>query len=333
MQRRHAIIPTLSRLFRRVPFQSLSASASNNFSTSRVTTQQQQPSTRPSRVLTGYKFSKADACLDVSVRHAKFRAVGAQGIYHSLSSEGAVRLTLFRARAALPGASGVTYDFKEKVYVDVMALDIVNIVQSQIAQPVSVVVGWGVVRCLIVELRALTRSPHHTTTHPSKNPQITIAYSDPGFRGGKPISRRLDVIPPAAGAGAAPRATAAAGSGGGGGAVAPVITVSVTNDNNTCSITLSQQEVYLLRNLLGLSIPTLTGWQYQLSPSTFDASINLAAPVRGSASGGDDTDETRGGGESESHGATTSTAAQQQQSNNMSQQPPYAYNTRPSYRK
>lgn len=139
------ILPTLSRFFRRVP----SANASNNYSTSLVTAQQQQQqppsSSRPSRVLTGYKFSKADACLDVSVRHAKFRAVGAQGIYHSLSSEGAVRLTLFRARAggALPGASGVTYDFKEKVYVDVMALDIVNIVQSQIAQPVSVIRGGG----------------------------------------------------------------------------------------------------------------------------------------------------------------------------------------------
>ena len=109
---------------------------------------------------------------------------------------------------------------------------------------------------------------------------------------------------------------------GGGGAVAPVITVSVTNDNNTFSITLSQQEVYLLRNLLGLSIPTLTGWQYQLSPSTFDVSVNLAASVRGS--GSDDTDEARGG-DSESSAPT--------QSNNMSQPPPYAYNTRPSYRK
>lgn len=107
---------------------------------------QQQQSTRPERVLTGYRFAKADACLEVSVRHAKFRAVGAQGIYHSLSQEGTVRLTLFRAKAAMPqgsagNASGqpgapVSYDYREKMYVDVTALDIVNIVQSPIAQPV-----------------------------------------------------------------------------------------------------------------------------------------------------------------------------------------------------
>ena len=53
--------------------------------------------------------------------------------------------------------------------------------------------------------------------------------------------------------------------------------LSVTNDANTLSIALLQQELFLLRNLLGLSIPYLTGWQYQLLPTSFDPSVNLAS--------------------------------------------------------
>ena len=56
--------------------------------------------------------------------------------------------------------------------------------------------------------------------------------------------------------------------------------LTVSNDASTATVTLAQQEVYLLRNLLGLSIPTLTGWQYQLTPSTFDPAVNLAAAAR-----------------------------------------------------
>lgn len=101
-------------------------------------------SSRPERVLTGYRFAKSDGLLEVSVRHAKFRAAGSQGIYHNLSSEGTVRLTLYRAKAAAaqqqigaaPGAPP-SYDYTEKLHVDVTALDIVNIVQSPISQPVS----------------------------------------------------------------------------------------------------------------------------------------------------------------------------------------------------
>lgn len=76
-----------------------------------------------------------------------------------------------------------------------------------------------------------------------------------------------------------------------------MITLSVANDSSSSSVTLAQQEMYLLRNLLGVSIPTLTGWQYQLSPSTFDPTVNLAAPSRAAAGGpGTDVDEIDQGG-------------------------------------
>ena len=87
------------------------------------------------------------------------------------------------------------------------------------------------------------------------------------------MQRRLDIAPAPSGA----PAPTAAGS-------APTrppppgpLLLSVTNDANTLSIALLQQELFLLRNLLGLSIPYLTGWQYQLLPTSFDPSVNLAS--------------------------------------------------------
>ncbi len=241
-------------------------------------------STRPERVLTGYRFAKPDGLLEVSVRHAKFRAVGAQGIYHNLVAEGSVRLTLCRAKAgAAPSPSGATqYEYAEKLYVDVTALDIVNIVQSPIAQPVRR--GAAGVRGARCAVRGARVGPHRAPPRPPPTHwQITVAYSEPGARGGRAVSRRLDVVPPAA-----PKAGAVAG------AAAPGIALSVANDGAAATVTLAQQEVYLLRNLLGLSIPTLTGWQYQLTPSTFDPAVNLAAPSRaagGGAGGAADEDD------------------------------------------
>ena len=54
--------------------------------------------------------------------------------------------------------------------------------------------------------------------------------------------------------------------------------------------TLQQQELYLLRNLLGLSIPYLTGWQYQLLPSSFDPALNLTSRRAGGS------EDEQGGG-------------------------------------
>jgi hypothetical protein len=57
----------------------------------------------------------------------------------------------------------------------------------------------------------------------------------------------------------------------------------VTEDGRSASVPLLQQEMYLLRNLLGLSIPVVTGWSYQLNPSSFDPAVNLLAASKGSA--------------------------------------------------
>jgi hypothetical protein len=86
------------------------------------------------------------------------------------------------------------------------------------------------------------------------------------------VERRLDIAPAPAGAAAGAGAAAAAPR-----APAPTpIALTITNDATSFTITLQQQELYLLRNLLGLSIPYLTGWQYQLLPSSFDPALNLA---------------------------------------------------------
>jgi len=100
-----------------------------------------------------------------------------------------------------------------------------------------------------------------------------VAYSDVSSRGGRPVSRRLDVSPasaappPPAGDKAAPPRPPAPGP----------LTITLTNDTLSFNIVLAQQEMYLLRNLMGLSIPHLTGWQYQLSPASFDPAHNLAS--------------------------------------------------------
>jgi hypothetical protein len=55
-------------------------------------------------------------------------------------------------------------------------------------------------------------------------------------------------------------------------------------------MTLPQTELFLLRNLLGLSLPWITGWQMQLDPGAFDPSIHLsstAAARPAQAAGGD----------------------------------------------
>ena len=127
-------------------------------------------------------------------------------------------------------------------------------------------------------------------------------------RGGRPVSRRLDVAAaasPSPAGGEKPSSTVARPP-----PTSP-ISIAVTNDTLSFSVGLAQQEMYLLRNLLGLSIPHLTGWQYQLMPSSFDPSINLASPGRG-----------EGGGESNSALETEEEiVVEQPQSLQQSQQP------------
>jgi hypothetical protein len=97
------------------------------------------------------------------------------------------------------------------------------------------------------------------------------------------VERRLDIAPAPAPAGAAAGAGAAAAAPR---APAPTpIALTITNDATSFTITLQQQELYLLRNLLGLSIPYLTGWQYQLLPSSFDPAVNMASAAAAQRAG------------------------------------------------
>ena len=96
----------------------------------------QSGASRVDRAFAAYRIRKPETLLEVSVRHAKFKALG-RGNFFSASQEGAIRLALC---SALPPAAGSTfpqYDYSTKAYVDVSALDIVTIIQSPISQPVS----------------------------------------------------------------------------------------------------------------------------------------------------------------------------------------------------
>ena len=126
-------------LARRLPHLSVSVCPQRMLSTY----SQPPPSpSSPKRVLTGYRFRKPEGVLEVSFRPAKFRPVGAKGIYHSMTTEGSVRLTLCASTgpplgaSSGPGPSYPEYDYANKIHVDVTALDIVTIVQSPISQPV-----------------------------------------------------------------------------------------------------------------------------------------------------------------------------------------------------
>ena len=92
-------------------------------------------------MLTGYAFRKPDGLLEVAMRPAKFRPVGAMGIYHNLVNEGSVRLTACASVPSPPPPPGAppalpAFDYANKLFVQVSALDIVNIVQSPITAPV-----------------------------------------------------------------------------------------------------------------------------------------------------------------------------------------------------
>jgi hypothetical protein len=100
-------------------------------------------SSRPERLFAGYRVRKPEALLEVSVRHAKFRAAGAAGNFFSASQEGSVRLALTAAGAPAAGSPYPSYDYANKLFVDVSALDIVTIIQSPINQPVRFYRGGG----------------------------------------------------------------------------------------------------------------------------------------------------------------------------------------------
>lgn len=53
---------------------------------------------------------------------------------------------------------------------------------------------------------------------------------------------------------------------------------SRANSAHTVSVHVTQAEIYLLRNLLGVSLPWVTGWQYNLDPTKFDHNVHVFKP-------------------------------------------------------
>ena len=139
----------------------------------------QSSAPRPERLFAAYRVRKPEAQLELAVRHAKFRGVGAQGNFYSPSQEGSVRLSLSPAAGApAPGASFPPYEYAAKIFVDVSALDIVTIIQSPIAQPVRAAAAAA----------TRLRLPPPLSSHPALTPLSLGA--DPGGLRGQQRARR-----------------------------------------------------------------------------------------------------------------------------------------------
>jgi hypothetical protein len=78
-----------------------------------------------------------------------------------------------------------------------------------------------------------------------------------------PGRARLEISPPAAGAGSAAYRLAL-----------------FAEDGRSVAVAVSQAEVYLLRNMLGTSLPFVTGWQYNLDPSLLVPALHLLPPYQ-----------------------------------------------------
>jgi hypothetical protein len=78
-----------------------------------------------------------------------------------------------------------------------------------------------------------------------------------------PGRARLEISPPAAGAGSTAYRLAL-----------------FAEDGRSVAVAVSQAEVYLLRNMLGTSLPFVTGWQYNLDPSLLVPALHLLPPYQ-----------------------------------------------------
>lgn len=69
---------------------------------------------------------------------------------------------------------------------------------------------------------------------------------------------------------------------------APTFTATLEKDGNIVSVSLSQAEFFLIRNLLGVSVPWVTGWQHHLDATVYDAPTNSASEAAAYESASED---------------------------------------------
>ena len=253
---------------------SYNTGSSNNFFTPPRT----QSSSTQHVELSGVEFSKPDGSLQVRFRPPKFspaRAppLGGTQLYRP-ALEGIITLRLTPAAAISNNTDGrVTYDWDASVQINLGVLEILHVVQNSIAASVNVQEG----------------QPRGGSQQQQQQQQ----------------RMRLEILPPTSTAATSNSSTATnnassqgqlvSGNGATGNGGVNLYRISILSEEGKgVSVNVSQAEVYLLRNLLGTSLPWVTGWMYNLDPSALIPGYHLLPPYQPSSQQQQSTQQSNG---------------------------------------
>jgi len=209
--------------------------------------------------LSGVEFSKPDGSLQVRFRPPKFapaRAppIGGAQLYRP-ALEGIITLRLTPASSVANTSDGrVSYDWDASLQINLGVLEILHVVQNSIAASVNV-------------QEAPPRGGGGGQQQQQQQQQ----------------RMRLEILPPTSVAAAPTAGSSSAANNnvtqGGGGPNLYRISI-LSEEGKGVSVSVSQAEVYLLRNLLGTSLPWVTGWMYNLDPSALIPGYHLLPPYQ-----------------------------------------------------
>jgi hypothetical protein len=245
--------------FTKIRFQSSYGSSSGFFSPPRPSSS----SSAQHVELSGVEFSKPDGSIQVRFRPPKFapaRAppVGGAQLYRP-ALEGIITLRLTPAASVSNNSDGrVSYDWDASMQINLGVLEILHVVQNSIAASVNVQEapprGQQQQQQQQQRMRLEILPPTSIGTPTTGSPSLTNNVTHGGNGGG----------------------------GGGGGGNQYRISI-LSEEGKGVSVSVSQAEVYLLRNLLGTSLPWVTGWMYNLDPSALIPGYHLLPPYQQSA--------------------------------------------------
>ena len=294
---------------------SYNTGSSNNFFTPPRT----QSSSTQHVELSGVEFSKPDGSLQVRFRPPKFspaRAppLGGTQLYRP-ALEGIITLRLTPAAAISNNTDGrVTYDWDASVQINLGVLEILHVVQNSIAASVNVQEG----------------QPRGGSQQQQQQQQQRM---------------RLEILPPTSTAASTSNSSTATNnvssqgqgvSGNGNGATGNggvnLYRISILSEEGKgVSINVSQAEVYLLRNLLGTSLPWVTGWMYNLDPSALIPGYHLLPPYQPSSQQQQSTHQSNGYTNSLSPSQTQQQPRTSTSSPNTGLSPPPSFSSPMSY--
>ena len=204
--------------------------------------------------LSGVEFSKPDGSLQVRFRPPKFapaRAppIGGAQLYRP-ALEGIITLRLTPASSVANTSDGrVSYDWDASLQINLGVLEILHVVQNSIAASVNV--------------------------------QEAPPRGGGGGQQQQQQRMRLEILPPTSVAAAPTAGSSSAASNVPQGGGPNLYRISILSEEGKgVSVSVSQAEVYLLRNLLGTSLPWVTGWMYNLDPSALIPGYHLLPPYQ-----------------------------------------------------